>query len=64
MDNIFTTWKRYMTAAAFAEGGDFETAVNVAGNSDRQRDRQRVRPDRRARVERPRPTLRAPSMDE
>ena len=62
MKGLFAIWERTMAAAAFAEQGLFDMAVEVAEGREETRDRARI--ENRARAPRPRPVLRAPSLDE
>ena len=62
MKDFFKMFEDYMTAAAFAEGGDPKTSLEILQQRDRARRRSRV--NNRVEASRPRPELRAPSRDE
>jgi hypothetical protein len=62
MLDILKKFQETMTAAAFAEAGDYKTCEEIM--SRRESNRKRVRQDVRAESPRPRPEMRAPSLDE
>lgn len=62
MKGIFEKFENYMVAASFAEAGESETALEML--QPQKRVRQRKRPQTRREAPRPRPEMKAPSMDE
>jgi hypothetical protein len=62
MTSLFQKFEQYMMAATFAEAGEHQTAMEMLTDQDRVQKRDRARVSRE--TVRPRPELRAPSVDE
>jgi hypothetical protein len=62
MTGLFKKFEQHMMAATFAEAGEHETAMEMLTDRDRVQKRDRAEVSRES--VRPRPELRAPSMDE
>ena len=62
MNSFFEKMEVYMMAASFAEANQHEMAKSELSRLDTKRKRQRV--EKRVDAPRPRPELRAPSMDD
>ena len=62
MTSLLKRFEQYMMAATFAEAGEHQTAMEMLTDQDRVQKRDRARTSRE--TVRPRPELRAPSVDE